>query len=141
MTAKAYECLIVGEVPNTVELTKLQACVEDVVGLDFKYNLTHLHEPELNNLVFMANALAGEVGELCNVVKKIARDGETPERWKHFDEEAVDVMIYLIELLVCGRSKFDSAWDKKHIELHERFAKRPPGGYKLHNRVLIREED
>ena len=47
------------------------------------------------------NALAGETGELCNVIKKIERDGMTPRLSEHFKEEVGDVVGYL-ELL-CQR--------------------------------------
>jgi len=40
-------------------------------------------------------AIAGEVGEACNLVKKQWRDGLTPERTKALFTEAADVYIYL----------------------------------------------
>ena len=46
-------------------------------------------------------ALGGEVGELQNVVKKIERDGETPELILQAHDEAADVAIYLD--LLCNR--------------------------------------
>lgn len=42
-----------------------------------------------------AVALAGEVGELLNVVKKIRRDGSSQELQKKFEDEAADVQAYL----------------------------------------------
>lgn len=40
------------------------------------------------------NALAGEVGELCNVIKKIDRDGVTPELMLALKHELGDVVAY-----------------------------------------------
>ncbi len=40
------------------------------------------------------NAMAGEVGEACNVVKKIDRDGSTPERIQDLADELADVVTY-----------------------------------------------
>ena len=51
------------------------------------------------------NALAGEVGEACNVIKKIDRDGETPELRLNLREELGDVFNYLI--LLCNHAGFD----------------------------------
>lgn len=40
------------------------------------------------------NSLAGEVGEACNVIKKIDRDGPTGKRYDDLVEELADVLIY-----------------------------------------------
>lgn len=40
------------------------------------------------------NAMAGECGEACNEVKKIDRDGWTPERQQKLAKELADVVIY-----------------------------------------------
>jgi NTP pyrophosphatase (non-canonical NTP hydrolase) len=40
------------------------------------------------------NAMAGECGEACNVVKKIDRDGWTPELQKALAKELADVVTY-----------------------------------------------
>lgn len=117
-----------------------QSCLapytRDVLELDAKFGLNHLHRSESNNLAFFALALAGEVGELVNVVKKILRDGESPELWKQFDEEAVDVLIYFIELLNVAKTDFDAAWDSKHRILHDRFSKKDVSTYDLSTREL-----
>lgn len=52
-----------------------------------------------------ANALAGETGEACNIVKKLRRlecglkpmkkDGTKEERLKELGEEAADILLYL----------------------------------------------
>jgi NTP pyrophosphatase (non-canonical NTP hydrolase) len=46
-----------------------------------------------DNMLYFATALAGEVGEFCNLVKKEARDGDV--NWDRFGEELADVFIYL----------------------------------------------
>ncbi len=57
----------------------------------------------LENLNYLAIALAGEVGEFCNLVKKVTRKfkskGELPseEEWKEMKEELVDIFIYVIK--------------------------------------------
>lgn len=40
------------------------------------------------------NAMAGEVGEACNVIKKIDRDGMTEQRLKDLADELADVITY-----------------------------------------------
>lgn len=40
------------------------------------------------------NAMAGECGEACNVIKKIDRDGMTPERLQALAKELADVVTY-----------------------------------------------
>lgn len=42
--------------------------------------------------------LAGEVGEVANVVKKLARDGESPERLAQLGPELADCFTYLLLL-------------------------------------------
>lgn len=73
------------------------------------------------NLGFLSNALAGEAGELANVVKKIWRDGESPERMAHLGEEWVDNLIYLIMIADVAGINVDKAWNKKFEELNGRF--------------------
>jgi len=117
--------------------SKLRPYVQDVIKLDETFNLTHLHERTVQNMGFFALALAGEIGELCNIVKKIWRDGESEELWQQFDEEAVDVMIYFIELLNCAKCRFDEAWKKKHKVLYKRMKDKIK--YRLDNVPLYRE--
>lgn len=51
--------------------------------------------------IFYTNALAGEVGELCNLVKKLYGGGTNRRKVTSDDlaEEAVDVLIYLVLFL------------------------------------------
>lgn len=58
-----------------------------------------------------SNAVAGEVGEMCNVVKKIERgdtfdrDGKTPMDVELLAKEAADAVIYID--LLCQRAGVD----------------------------------
>jgi len=57
------------------------------------------------------NALAGEVGELCNIIKKLDRgvkfdrDGMTPLTVNQLADEAADIVIYLD--LLCQKAGID----------------------------------
>jgi NTP pyrophosphatase (non-canonical NTP hydrolase) len=52
------------------------------------------------DLPFQTLALAGEVGELANLVKKTVRGTNAYEAEKeHMKEEAIDVLIYLCNIL------------------------------------------
>lgn len=51
------------------------------------------------DLGFLGLALAGEVGELCNIIKKVERGTLTLEEARaEMGEEAVDVLIYLCNI-------------------------------------------
>lgn len=51
----------------------------------------------------IACALAGEVGELCNIIKKRFRDGATDDNFSAAKDEIADVQIYLD--LLCSKMK------------------------------------
>ncbi len=112
---------------------------QDVLEMDTRCGLNHLHAPRTENLNFFCTALAGEVGELLNVAKKIIRDGETEELWRKFDEEAMDVIIYLVELLIVAGTDVNKAWDAKQQVLRERWKFKR--GYWLQPRTLRRENE
>ena len=120
----------------------LKKYLKDVDHLDKMYGLEHLRELNTQNLGFMGLAVAGEVGELANVIKKIWRGSVDEDKMKELfnalDEEAVDVLIYLCEIVLTAVPDFDKVWEEKHIVLHERFQKRLMQ-YRLDNRVLERE--
>ncbi len=50
-------------------------------------------------ILYQSNGLGGESGELQNIVKKIIRDGDTPERRQALLLEAGDVLFYMRQLL------------------------------------------
>lgn len=99
----------------------LDRYIKDVKEFDNRYDLNDNAKPTMANLAFFSNALAGEVGEFCNIVKKIWRDGETPERLSELDEELVDIMIYFIEILRTLDTDFQEAWYTKQQDLIERW--------------------
>jgi len=117
------------EVQRLKQLEGMKKYILDVVDFDETFDVSHITEPTVLNLAFQSNALAGEVGELCNIVKKIWRDGETPERMQDLDEELVDIVIYLIQVIRTAGTDFDAAWDKKQRELRKRWYNSKPGEY------------
>lgn len=114
----------------------IEKYMKDVMDLDHKYQLEHLHELNMQNLSFFTLALGGEVGELLNVVKKMWRDGETPELWKSLEEEIVDIVVYLMEIINLVQMDFDRAWDAKLKILYDRFEKKK--SYRLDDKKLTR---
>ncbi len=121
----------------------LRKYAKDVLELDLVFGLEHLHKRDIANLGFFSLALAGEVGEFCNIVKKIWRDGESGELWAKLDEEAVDVLIYLVEILNLSGTDFDKVWEEKHRVLYKRFHDRMNGDvrpYILDDRSLVRRD-
>lgn len=103
---------------------RLKICVSEVEEFDKQYGIYEKEDaPTLANLIYNALCLAGEGGEVANVVKKIWRDGDSPELREKLEEEIVDVVIYVAKLIIIGQIDFDKAWEKKHKELHERWKK------------------
>lgn len=79
------------------------------------------------DLPFLVLCLAGEVGELANLVKKVARGTHTAEVLQNkIEEETTDVFIYLMNIvgLLADRNGFDivEAYAMKRDENVERFA-------------------
>jgi NTP pyrophosphatase (non-canonical NTP hydrolase) len=63
-----------------------------------KASVTALYPKRLNNLEYPTLGLAGEAGEVANIVKKIQRDfgGETTEEIRHkLKDELGDVLWYI----------------------------------------------
>lgn len=67
-----------------------------------------------------ACALAGEAGEVCNVVKKIRRDGWTQRRHEQLADELADVLIYLDALAAYDGIDLAAATKKKFNEVSEK---------------------
>lgn len=81
----------------------------------------------LGSLEWYALALAGEVGEACNVIKKIRRDdGErlTSERREHLQDELIDSLVYLMILLFRTGVPMNEAFARVRAA-HEAFMARP----------------
>lgn len=95
----------------------------------------------ISNLGFVGLALGGEVGELQNIIKKMWRDGESEKLWAAFDEEVVDVIIYLGILLDISHTDLLKAWETKFKELELRFESASPSKWSIDKaeRPLLRE--
>jgi NTP pyrophosphatase (non-canonical NTP hydrolase) len=77
----------------------------------------------LQPLLHIALALAGEVGELANVVKKVERgDLSYAEALGRLEEEAADVLIYLLKLSYQTGIDLETAFVKKQLANAARFA-------------------
>lgn len=71
------------------------------------------------------NAMAGECGEACNVVKKIDRDGDTPELRAMLAEELADLITYAdllaarfdIDLGAAVVAKFNKVSEKRGCDI------------------------
>ena len=96
----------------------------EIWGSITEFNDNYFTDWKTRHPVFYTNAIAGEVGEMCGITKKMAGGGT------HFNktepkliEESVDSLIYLVLLLESqGYSPDDfrrAFWDKLAI-LHER---------------------
>ncbi len=86
-----------------------------------------------HNPVFYSNAMAGEVGEICSITKRLAGGGtntkahEGENRYYMLAEEAADVFIYSILLLQSNHTDLDEffvhVWHKLDI-LEKRMAEK-----------------
>lgn len=87
--------------------------------------------PKSQDLAFTTLAMAGEVGEVANLVKKIVRGSITVEDAldQGLAEEVVDVLIYLLNLM--GSKEFEGTdwmkvWHAKRQFNEERFTRYRP---------------
>jgi NTP pyrophosphatase (non-canonical NTP hydrolase) len=93
---------------------------------DSKYWFPDIWEKPTGPTIHFALGLAGEVGELINLLKKANRKGDATKVDKEAAEkEIADIFIYLVDL---AHSLGINVWDAygvKHAELEERWGKRP----------------
>ena len=81
------------------------------------------------DLIYLSNALAGEVGEICNLVKKVYGGG-TNKKDVSFSElafEGIDVFIYLVlffEIMGYNNIAFESFFRSKLVTLYQRMTKK-----------------
>ena len=70
--------------------------------------------PDLaSSTTFMALAAAGEVGELCNLIKKVERGTHSPEDVAgQVVSEAMDAIIYLLNILDIEGQDVAALYDK-----------------------------
>ncbi len=81
------------------EIVKYQADFDERHGWLWKINN---EEDFINALQYLSIALSGEVGEFCNLVKKLVREFRSsgkikPDMINKLKEELVDVFIYVIK--------------------------------------------
>ena len=85
-------------------------------------------------LIFFSNAIAGEVGELCGLVKRLYGGGTNkhpPISQSDLVFEVVDIMIYCIlflESLGISEDSFQLYFDLKMNQLYERMNRRDEDG-------------
>ena len=80
--------------------------------------------------IYYSNALAGEVGELCNAVKHLAGGGthHTKPSLEQLAEELADAFIYLVllaESLAINYDNFEVGFDFKMQKNRERMEEKP----------------
>ena len=89
-------------------MSNLKKYEDDVEAIDKIMGIQSTNDCTTSNLMFFTLCMVGEAGELANVVKKMVRNGATKERWKDFEEELADVLIYFVKLIstiCCLRDK------------------------------------
>lgn len=73
-----------------------------------------INQNNVDVLEFLSIGLAGEVGETCNIVKKIVRGDCTIVDVKdHLTEELIDVFIYILKLLSQLEINVEEEYKKK----------------------------
>lgn len=77
-----------------------------------------------DGLLYLATALAGEVGETCNLIKKWYRDSWTLEQIQNeLAKELPDILIYLVMLAGAANIDLDKAYEAKKEYNNERFGR------------------
>lgn len=78
-----------------------------------------------SQLDFMALALAGEVGEVANIIKKVMRGTDDFDKvLDDLEEEVTDVFIYLMCLAGVLGMDLEAAYAAKRAKNEERFGNR-----------------
>lgn len=92
-------------------------------------------DDEDDEILYLSNALAGEVGELANEVKryirlKILEDSEnTPKQRLNVEFEVMDILYYLVKIIKTLDIDVEQAWDVR-IAINERRWKKLKGKVK-----------
>ena len=90
---------------------------------NFKWNIK-VTDSNIEMLEFLLVSLTGEVGEVANIVKKIARgDFKLEEKKSDIQEELADVFIYLLKLSYQLDIDLENAYVEKMAKNRERFLK------------------
>jgi len=83
--------------------------IEEVKGIQKKFDLEHsindkcfymdIDATNINELEHLAVCLTGEIGEFCNILKKVVRgDFKLDEAKELMSEELADCFIYLLKI-------------------------------------------
>lgn len=91
---------------------------------DFNHEFNLPTGQSFENMKFYALELAGEVGELANIVKKMWRNGESEELQGKLKEEAADVLISYLLFLNASGIDIEAAFAEKIEKLRVKFAYR-----------------
>lgn len=91
-----------------------------------QFEFSKKHFPNCMNLNHYAIALAGEVGEFCNLVKKLDRgDFDTAEKLKEavdaMGQEGADILIYLVDCMTEIGRTLSVEYEIKEYQNNERF--------------------
>ena len=82
---------------------------------------------EKKNLVFVSNAIAGEVGELCSLTKTLygggTNDKPLPTR-KEMIKEIFDIFVYLVIFIELSGSSQDEFIDISYEKLRELYKRK-----------------
>jgi len=94
------------------------------IVFDFNKEFKLPTEKGFENMKFYTLELAGEVGEMANIIKKMWRSGESAELWESLEEEAADVLISYLLFLNSSGIDINTAFEKKIDKLRVKFAHR-----------------
>lgn len=96
--------------------------IDEVVEFDKKYGIYEEEDaPTLENLYYNGLGVAGESGEVVDVIKKIWRDGDSRKLREDLAEETCDLLIYIAKIIIASEMDLEKAWNKKQKELHDRW--------------------
>lgn len=88
---------------------------------------------------FTMLALAGELGEAANLMKKIIRDGFTHKHWEHLKEEVCDIQIYLAELVGLLNIDMEEEYGRKRAFNAERFGRNSTSDSAVRDATVVRD--
>lgn len=96
----------------------------DILGSDLEHDSRHwfpsiYEESTLPLPSYFALALSGEVGELCNFMKKVVRDGA--DKTDEIGAELADILVYTLLLARSLNVDMDAVLQEKRDVLVERW--------------------
>lgn len=97
-----------------MEIDSLEKYKEDVIEVDRIMDIRPSQRKCTTfNMMNLTLCMLGEAGEFANVVKKMIRNGTTPELWHDFEEELADILVYFMIILNVSGVDFEKAWNEK----------------------------